>query len=110
MSFFSRTSGPIRPGWECRVRRWSGCCWSGTLPELELLVLVLVWLDLFLAASRLMLLSAQLTNTIKSGAACVGIQWAGGTFDKQNWPFLDVLEHFDNLRQALVVPDELLLQ
>ena len=57
-----------------------------------------------------MLLSAQLTNTIKSGAACVSIHRAEGTFDKQNWPFLEVLEHFDDLRRALVVPDGLLQQ
>ena len=51
---------------------------------LELFELVLVWLDSLFAASRLIWLSARLKNTIKSGAACTRIRWAGGTFDRLN--------------------------
>ncbi len=77
---------------------------------LELLELVLVWLDSFLAASKLIWLSVQFVNTIKSGAACARIHWSTGTFDRVNLSILDVLKYFEDLRRALDVLDGFLAQ
>ena len=53
-------------------------------------------------------LTVQLT--IKSGAACAGIHWSGGTFYRVNPSLLADLEYFDDLRRIVDVPDGLLVQ
>jgi hypothetical protein len=48
--------------------------------------------------------------TIKSGAVCARIHWARRTFDKVKLLLLADLEHLDDLRRVLDVPDGLLVQ